>query len=279
MRFTAFIPLFISALLLLFSCFRTQNYLEPDRPFYHAGYATTLPAHGDTLKVVTWNIRYGEKYREAAEAFRRIPELRRADIVLLQEMNEQATDTLAQILKLNYVYFPATVHPQKHRNFGNAILSPWPLDHAHKLLLPYQAPVGHTRRIAVSAVVRMDTLSVLVYCIHTATLLTASEKRLAQADSLLKTIPDSYRHVVIGGDFNTVFSGTRDKLTRLFRQNGFRSATSKVGTTARFLFLKSQLDHIFVKGFRVVAAGTVQEHRVSDHDPVWVLLTPSFPVN
>ncbi len=260
--------------LMFLSCFRTQNYLSPEGPKFRGTYSSNTQKFRDTVKVVTFNIRYGENIARAIEEFRRFYELRRADIILLQEMDETGSDSLARALKCNYVYFPASVHPRTHRNFGNAILSPWPIRESEKILLPYQAPFGKTRRIAVKAVVLIKNHPVLTYSVHTATFLSSGAQRLAQADSMLKSIPQQFTHVIIGGDFNTVFSGTREKLHTLFSANGFQNATANIGATARFLFLKKQLDHIFVKGFQVLQAGTVDTSRASDHFPVWVTLLP-----
>ncbi len=271
-------PVLLLGAIFLLSCFQTRNYLEPDAPVFQSSYSRGMPRSRDTITVVTFNLKYGEHFREAAREFLRFPQLRGADIILLQEMNEQSTDSLARRLGWNYVYFPATVHPGSHRNFGNAILSPWPIREAHKILLPHRAPIGHTRRIAVSAVVKIGSLPVLTFCVHTATILSPSSRRLAQADSLLKALPEEYPFVVVGGDFNTITSRSRQQLVALFRQNGFQEATREVESTAHFLVFKSPLDHIFVKGFRVLSAGVVRESRSSDHYPVWVRLA-QLPAN
>ncbi len=80
-----------------------------------------------TFRVVTWNIQFGVEVEAAAHALLRTDELRSADIVLLQEMDEVGTETIARTVGLNHVFASSGVHPRTGRHFGNAVLSRWPL--------------------------------------------------------------------------------------------------------------------------------------------------------
>ena len=53
---------------------------------------------------------------------------------------------IAREFLMNDVYFPSTVHPMSHRDFGTAVLSPWPLDEARTILLPHAAFGTRARR-------------------------------------------------------------------------------------------------------------------------------------
>jgi len=74
---------------------------------------------------------------EAIKNMRDNSNLSGANIILLQEMDETGTEKIAKSLHYDYIHYPATVHPQTGRNFGNAILSKWPLQDVKKILLPY----------------------------------------------------------------------------------------------------------------------------------------------
>jgi endonuclease/exonuclease/phosphatase family metal-dependent hydrolase len=82
---------------------------------------------GDHFKVVNWNIKFGEKIDKAIEAFRDVEALKNADLILLQEMDEDGVKRIAYDLGLNYVYYPASIHDRTGRAFGNAILARWPM--------------------------------------------------------------------------------------------------------------------------------------------------------
>src|SRR4030042_51427 len=64
------------------------------------------------------------------------------------------------------VYFPSGVHPKHERDFGCAVLSPWPLEEPRKLVLPHGARVSGLRRAAVSATVVRGRQRVRVYSLH-----------------------------------------------------------------------------------------------------------------
>ena len=113
-----------AAMLLLAGC-RVSNYLEPAQPFYatHDGVARDKEPG---LRVVTFNVKEGQKIAEAIAALGRHPDLRDADVVVLQEMNAEGVAAVARALRMNSAYFPATREPGAGRDWGNAVLSPWP---------------------------------------------------------------------------------------------------------------------------------------------------------
>lgn len=253
------------------SCSAPRNYISPDRPKFTGSYAPDVETFNDTLKVVSFNIKFAEKIKQAISELQTQPQLRNADIILLQEMDESGTDSIASSLSYNYVYYPATVHPQSDRNFGNAILSKWPLHSHKKILLPYEPVLGKTKRIAVSSYVAHPKNDLLVYSVHTATAVVSAEKRLSQADSILNSISRQHPQMIIGGDFNTLFSQNVRDLEAVFLKNGFLRASREAGPTVEKAFLNLTLDHIFVKGLELIGSGTT-ETLASDHKPLWVLL-------
>jgi endonuclease/exonuclease/phosphatase family metal-dependent hydrolase len=181
---------------------------------------------------------------------------------------------------MNSVYFPSGVHPKFERDFGCAVLSPWPLEEPRKLVLPHGARVSGLRRSATSAVVVRGGERVRVYSVHLPSPLAVSggsrkeQLRVLAADAAAADGP-----VVIAGDFNS-----HDKVEELAKA-GFAWLTRDGGGTTRFRILGVGLaslayDHVLARGLRSApgedAVGVVEDNRgASDHRPVWAVLVPA----
>lgn len=255
--------------IVLCGCGTVQSYLDPEEPSY-VGTHGIAPAGGAPLRVVTFNIKHGVRIPGAIEAFRSHSELKKADVLLLQEMDGPGVESIARALELNYVYFPISVHPLNGRDFGNAILSPWPLDQPRKVFLPHSDGPNGQRRAVVSACVSIDGLLVKIYSVHLgAPVRTQRGERRDQVEALLADAGDSAEPVIIGGDFNTY------NLGRMFEAKGFTWVTKSVGRTVAFW----SFDHIFARGLSPTnphAAGVARDVKgVSDHRPVWATLLPA----
>ena len=275
-RFSAY--LFILALAAL-SCGSINNYLDPEGPRHEGHYARSDPQNNapDTVKVISYNVKFGKKVDAAIKELRTVPYLRLADIILLQEMDGEGVRIVADSLDLEYVYYPASVHRAHGRDFGNAVLSRWPIEDFRKIILPHSKPTDDQKRIAVGATVVAGGLRIRVFSVHTETFWMNYDKRLEQADSLVRAVSKEYSYLVIAGDFNTPFGRNVKDIERSFTASGFIRANSGVGWTARVLpfgLWKMELDHIFVKGFDVIAAGKFKEGQASDHVPLWTILKP-----
>jgi endonuclease/exonuclease/phosphatase family metal-dependent hydrolase len=268
--FQSFLWILLFALI-IFRCYSPKNYLDPAGPKFSGNYSELPTITKDTLKVVSFNIKYSRKIKQAIRELDSIPEIKSADILLLQEMNESGSDKIARALGYNYIYYPATLHPQIDSNFGNAVLTRWPIKKDKKILLPYEPSLGRTKRIAVSAQISVGKRSIVAYSVHTATIILSPNKRLKQADSLLNSISMNDQHIVIGGDFNTFFSQNIRDLDAIFSKNRFLRATREVGPTLKRGPFKFRMDHLYVKGFEIIDAGTVLTD-ASDHQPIWAIL-------
>jgi endonuclease/exonuclease/phosphatase family metal-dependent hydrolase len=199
--------------------------------------------------------------------FRTEPEMMNPDIVFLQEMDEVGVKRISEALGLgNTVYYPALLHPQNHKNFGNAILTRWPIEEDQKLLLPHLGQWGHTLRIGVRATLRIGDQRVRVYALHLATWIELGPgRRSQQAETIMADADTSPYPVIIAGDTNGsgVWKG--------FERRGYRCLTHGIGKTSPL----GAFDHIFVRGMNLDssdARGKVAQHKVSDHSPVWALL-------
>jgi endonuclease/exonuclease/phosphatase family metal-dependent hydrolase len=192
-----------------------------------------------------------------------------ADVVALQEMKEDAVETIARALGFDYVYYPSAWHPSAKGNFGNAVLSRWPIVEDYKLVLPHLSRWRKLQRAACVAVVQVGAQRVRVYSVHLETPFGISRKQ--RNDQARAIVEDGGRHpepTLVAGDFNSAWIGDD------FERAGYRWATKGLGDTLRFF----AWDHVFVKGLSVPenpAAGIVKDTRgASDHRPVWLALPP-----
>jgi endonuclease/exonuclease/phosphatase family protein len=156
-----------------------------------------------TLRVVTFNLRWGREVDRAADLLSRPGPLSDADVLVLQEMDRPGTERLARTLGFAYVYVPSAFHPVPKKDFGVAILSPWPIEDARKLLLPHESRFRKLRRSAAVATVRSPLGPVRVYGVHLETPTGASNRvRREQARTVLADAVDWAGPVIVAGDFN-----------------------------------------------------------------------------
>lgn len=248
------------------------NYENSLGPIWQGDFAPAAVPFNGRLKVVTYNINFGLEIEKAIEELRTFPSLENADIILLQEMDEEGTDRLAKVLKYNYVYYPASIHSHG-RNFGNAILAKWPLLQPEKILLPHRSLISRQMRIAVKAKLRINQISVLVYCAHTEVYTSTRRHRNEQIQAVADHIDTNHPHVVVGGDFNTVSRRSINRLVGYMAQASLERASKGAGpTVSKMNLTPSAADHIFTRGFKVVDRGAVRDAQASDHFPVWVEL-------
>ena len=256
----------LAAPLLLGSCSHYVLYTDPEGPRYEGAFAAR--PHADTLvRVVTFNIQYARHIDIAIGLLTEDPHLRNADLVFLQEMDAPGTERVAEALGMDWLYFPAVVHPKAAHDFGNAILSRWPIRDGRKIILPHRARLVHSLRIAVTGIVDVAGTPVRVYSLHLAVPMTVSGKsREDQLRTVLADADSGQTHVIVAGDMNSHGIGKHAA------DAGWAWPTQHIGSTAGH----KDLDHLFLRGLRLAAPdsiGVVHDNRgASDHRPVWAVL-------
>lgn len=250
------------------ACAPTVNYLDPAGPRFAADYAAQ--PQGPTVRVVSFNVKYARRIDEAVAAFRAEERLRGADLIALQEMDASGVDCLARSLALNYVYYPAVRHPTSGRDFGNALLSPWPLLDDRKILLPHRGRARRSLRIAVGATALVRGRPLRAYSVHLETAGSVSgRQRREQVEAVLADARTFTGPVVVAGDFNST------GVLAAFVEDGWVWPTRGIGRTISLF----SWDHVVARGLTPVAcafAGRVPgSRRASDHVAVWAeLLLP-----
>ncbi|MCK5082433.1 MAG: endonuclease/exonuclease/phosphatase family protein [Candidatus Omnitrophica bacterium] len=248
-----------------------HNYFHSCKPRY----ASLDPAHHrvdpkETIKVITYNIKLSRNTRQALKLLAGHDDLDNADIICLQEMDHQGVKLIADTLKHNFVYYPAIFHPRNNKDFGNAILSKWPIIDDRKIILP-KLGTGELQRIAVSATLLINSTKVTVFCVHMKLFVRSYQRRIP-IDRMIDSIDPSVKHSIIAGDFNTFSKSNCQAILKPFKEADFQLATHAVGWTYKHWYLlnkKSTLDHIFTRGMSVVNTGKVINRIPSDHIPVW----------
>ncbi len=126
-----------ASLVCALGCAAALNYDDPAGPVVVVREASSRVATSE-IRLVTFNVKFGEHVDRAADLLTRPGPLKDADVLFLQEMDGPGTEKLARALGMNSIYVPSARHPSSHRDFGVAVLSPWPLDDARKVPLPYE---------------------------------------------------------------------------------------------------------------------------------------------
>jgi endonuclease/exonuclease/phosphatase family metal-dependent hydrolase len=191
------------------------------------------------------------------------------DVLVLEEMDAPGVEHVARALGLDYVYVPSAVHPNTGRDFGVAILSPWPLEQPGKLPLPHRHRFCKLQRAVAVATVLTPLGAIRAYGMHleSPTGLWGGDRK-DQARAILADAASSEGPAIVAGDFNG--RGGASEIAR----GSFLWATRDVRHTAGpFSF-----DHILARGLcsaGAAAAGKVKDEvDASDHAPVWAVLVP-----
>ena len=250
------------------ACSIEPNYLDRRGPRY-AGDHASAEAPPDRLRlVVSYNLAFGREVGAAIAALQ-TGALSGADLIFMQEMDASAVEQIAAALRLRYVYYPASI---KHgRDWGNAILSRWPLLDDRKVLLPHADAYTNTRRIAVGARISVGGRDLLAYSTHIATPALGLGARLDQIETILDDAADAAA-ALVGGDFNTAEPGSTGQVLDLLASRGFVWASHRATGTATGFGRQVTLDYVFARGLVGTASGTFGGEAGSDHQPIWVEL-------
>lgn len=217
---------------------------------------------GTVLRVATFNLQLSARLMRVLDVVRSTPALAAADLLALQEADEDAVERLADLLGAGYIYYPAARHPRTGRNFGPAIITHWPIRDDRKLILPHSGLHG-MHRIAVGATLEVRGRTLEAWAVHFGTMREVLPwHQAAQARAVLAAVAPGGT-AVVAGDLN------RKGIGRLFEEVGWQWPTRNVGPTHHVW----SFDHVLVRGFEAAPsrAGAVRAAlRASDHRAVWV---------
>ena len=269
----AFLASAIFGMIILFAIYSytAKNYQDRNSPYYSGNFAAETPKTVEILTVVSYNIWFGLETDQALLELKEINSQKELDIVLLQEIDDVGVEKLARGLQMNYVYYPAAIEPIYDKNFGNAILSKWPILDSHKLILPHKSLSNRMNRTATRATIRAGGTHILIYSIHTESIFTLPRFREDQYRAVLQDIGTEDK-LIIGGDFNSFAEQNVEEIEEIYTQAGFTRVSEDCGYTVIKYGIEVTTDHIFAKGFVVEETGKLAGATASDHLPIWVTL-------
>jgi endonuclease/exonuclease/phosphatase family metal-dependent hydrolase len=221
-----------------------------------------------------FNIEKSRKIELALAELQQLEKTSKVDIYLFQEVDETAVQSIATALGLNYLFFPIVYNKMIKKDIGNAILARGTIEHPQKLILPHSKWVNGRRRHVTIGEVHTGSKKILVYSVHTETVMMGRKKRMDQVDSIIEHAVaqfPQYSYFLLGGDFNTLCSKDSRLLTEKMTGKGFNWSTAAVGSTARAFFglAKPRHDYIFSRGFKLINAFKIVSSKSSDHYPVF----------
>ena len=226
------------------------------------------------MRVVSWNIQYGIEAATAASEIADSDDMRDFDVLLLQEMDEPGTATVAEAFGANYTYATTGLHANTGRDFGNAVVTRWPIRRTAEIPLPHRASVNGQARSATHAVVGVGDHDVSCYSVHTEIPLLSLARRIEQFAAVAQDVGwQPFELAVVGGDFNTVTARGVRALADTLRSVGLEKVSSTTAPSYRRGGRNLILDHIFASGFAdAPSTGVVEGTTASDHAPIWVEL-------
>jgi endonuclease/exonuclease/phosphatase family metal-dependent hydrolase len=239
----------------------------------------------DSIKIVSYNIRWrgGDDLRRLIELLKSDPEIGRASVIGLQEVDRNKKRTgnvntarlMAEELGMYYAWAappppPAKNNEAQEEETGVAILSAYPLADVTRFVLPNEGPGGR-RRAALGATVQIGKQSVRVYSLH-AEIRTSNEKRLAQLRAVLEDLETRHakiERVVVLGDFNTLTGKDVDATSALFTAAKFNTPFANGLSTWKTFIIELKLDWLWLRNLRPVQFGIDKKIGLSDHWPLW----------
>ena len=192
-------------------CVSVDDTVGPWRPIETIGgllapeVGPVLPAREApaTLRVVSWNLHFGQDAEGLAAAIAGSPELAKADVLVTQEIEwhpgegGSRASRMAGALGMTWVYAPARI--KDTGTHGIAIMSRFPIVSAEIRDLPhFSMPNGESSRIALAATLDIGGTAYRVVDVHLDVRLSAAD-RIRQLDPAVDT--DT---LLLGGDFNSV---------------------------------------------------------------------------
>ncbi len=232
------------------------------------------------LKIVSYNIRYrvGDDLEKLAGLLKDDPEIGGAHVIGLQEVDRNKKRTgnvntvrrLAESLGMRYAWAaPPASEEGGEEETGCAILSPFPLSDATRIVLTHEGPNGR-RRVALGATLHAGGRRLRVYSVHAETRMPV-EKKVEHWRAVLEDLRlhPKAEGVIVLGDFNTIKGKDVKAARRLFAGEGFSAPHADDQKTWKTLVFKLKLDWLWLRGLEARSHGIDKRVGLSDHWPLW----------
>ena len=178
---------------------------------------------------------------------------------------------LAEALGMRYVWAaPPDTDKDGEEETGCAILSPFPMTDAARILLTHEGPDGR-KRVAVGATLHVGGKTLRVYSVHAETRMPLA-KKVEHWGAVLEDLrlhPKAAGAIILG-DFNTIKGKDVKAARRLFSDEGFTTPIPDDRSTWKTFVIKLKLDWLWLRGLEARSHGIDKEIGLSDHWPLWV---------
>lgn len=235
---------------------------------------------GADIRVLSWNLHYGVsvKPRVALDDILDTISAEDPDVVLLQEVSRgwvlaggsDMLTWLASGLDMTAAWSPAA-----DGQFGNVVLSKYPLAQVRAQRLPYGA--GPQKRSFISATVAHPLADVQVTSTHLQHRVQNAETRLEQVDALLEHVDsaDNNGATILGGDFNAEPDSVEiETLTQATWLSTLDAVGNSNQNTSPSDDPAVRIDWLFTgSGLQTETAQVLQGKTASDHLPLVADLT------
>ena len=238
---------------------------------------TTSPRQANRIRILSYNIRHGEGMDGQIDLARIARVIRSAapDVVALQEIDRRIrrtgyADQAAELARLTgmQVAFGRAMRFEGEGQYGNAILSRWPIVHTETHSLPgalesrgvlraqIELPTGHNGPQSLSLLVTHLALD--------------EESRLQSVHDIASIVSGSATPALFAGDFNAKpDSAVVEALCGTWR------STTRGQDLVTFTPTPSQIDYILYRPqtrWHVASTEVIDERIASDHCPILAVL-------
>ncbi len=231
-----------------------------------------------TIKVMTYNIHHAnppsEEDKINIDAIVKVIEAEKPDLVALQEVDfdtersgeENQAELIAEALDMQYYFAKAIDYD--NGQYGNAILSKYPLNNPETHKLPNNPDENTEKRVLAIAEIEIEDVELIFGSTHL-DYRKDSKSRILQVKELIEFSNGKELPLIIGGDFND----SPDSETIDLMDSEFERTCRTCPPTIPVNELNQTIDFVFYKHpenrFNVKFHKVIDEKYASDHLPVF----------
>ena len=235
---------------------------------------TSIP---DTFGMLCWNVYKNNRKHPRFQGFlRKEVERRAADLILFQEASFRDNHHF----ELPHFSYDAAANLEfKGEFYGVLTASKTESSHAKAYLSEGRESIlGPHKSLLLSNYLFDDGSSLLILNIH-AINFRETQRYGKELERFLDLLKDHKGPMILAGDFNSWNNKRMDKLQKIAEKLSLMAVPfEKTGKVKSFM--GKDLDFVFYRGLELVEAVVMDEHKLSDHNPLFVrfkrMLTETF---
>lgn len=216
------------------------------------------------LKLLVWNIHKGQDlhWQEALAQFSH-----ETDFLLLQEVSSQ--QQLDVLLAKRFPYFLYAASFSYHQHFSGVGTFSHAAPQSYCATATKEPWIQLPKVGIATTYPLLNGQSLLVVNLHLVNFEWKPTNYQQQLNSAFQLIAAHQGPIILAGDFNT-WNSRRLKLVETLAKN-YQFEITNFTPDVRLHFMGNPLDHIFIKGLKVVEAST-RKTASSDHNPLFIKL-------